>query len=237
MKRLWIFSGCLFVLVICFVLWYGAASDYGDNVASGTYHLSLSENGETSTLILKLDHGFQQELSVRGNVMHATGTWRRVGEGGIAFSKEFLTVSGREPGADGTAYADIQKDLGFRVSLALRQYHVLWYGRTDPSSTNSVSGTYAGDEPGVSAKLILNPDQTFDQVIHTLGFTKQAKGSWTIGQNGEIIFSKDFLKASGETLRSDEIASAWDPKGSNLQIQIAKTSRSRMPTFRKEQLF
>jgi hypothetical protein len=220
--------------VVCFVLWYSVASDYSDNVASGTYH--LADDGETSTLILKLDHSFQQELSQQGNVAHATGTWRRIGEGGIVFSKEFLPVSGQEPGADGTAFADIQKDLGFRVSLALRQYHVLWYGRIDPR-TNTVSGTYAGDEPGVSATLVLKPDHSFEQVIHTLGIKKEAKGSWTVGQNGDIIFSKDFLKASGEALRSDETASAWDPKGSNLQIQIAMTSRSHVPTFRKKQFF
>jgi hypothetical protein len=235
MKRLWILSGCLFVLVVCFVLWYSVASDYGDGVASGTYH--LAENGETSTLVLKSDHSFQQELSEHGEVKRATGTWRRIGEGGIEFSKEFLLVSEQEPSADGTAYADMRKDFGFFVYLVLRQYHVVWYGRVDPSPANTVSGTYAGDEPGMSAILILKADHTFEQVIHTLGITKQAKGSWSVGQNGDIIFSKDFLKASGEALRSDETASAWDPKGSNLQIQIAMTSRSGVPTFRKKQLF
>lgn len=232
MKRLWVVFCCLLVLVVCFVLWYSVASDYGDGVASGTYH--LAENGETSTLVLKPDHSFQQELSEHGEVKRATGTWRRIGEGSIEFSKEFLLVSGQEPGADGKAYADMHKDFGFFVSLVLRQYHVLWYGRVDPSRGNTVSDTYVGDEPGVSATLILKADHTFDQVIHTLSITKQAKGSWSVGQNGDIIFSKDFLKASGEALRSDETASAWDPKGSNLQIQIAMTTRSGVPTFRKK---
>jgi len=45
MKRLWILSGCLFVLVVCFVLCYGFAADYGDGFASGTY--LLAEIGET----------------------------------------------------------------------------------------------------------------------------------------------------------------------------------------------
>jgi hypothetical protein len=74
-------------------------------------------------------------------------------------------------------------------------------------------------------------------VVHTGSITKQANGSWSVGRNGDIIFSKDFLKASGEALRSDETASAWNPKGSNLQIQIAMTSRSGVPTFRKKQFF
>jgi hypothetical protein len=235
MKRLWILSGCLFLLVLCFVLWYSVASDYGDGVASGTYY--LAENGETSTLVLKPDHSFQQELSEHGEVKRATGTWHRIGEAGIEFSKEFLLVSGQEPGADGSTYADIHKHFRLFVSLSLRQYHMLWYGRVDPSPSNTVSGTYAGDEPGMSATLTLKPDHTFEQAIHTPSITNQAKGSWSVGQNGDIIFSKDFLKASGEALRSDETASAWDPKGSNLQVQIATTPGSGVPTFRKKQLF
>jgi len=85
--------------------------------------------------------------------------------------------------------------------------------------------------------MILRPDHTFEQTIRTLSITNQAKGSWSVGQNGDIIFSKDFLKASGEALSSNETASAWDPKGSNLQIQIAMTSGSGVPTFRKNRLF
>jgi hypothetical protein len=235
MKRLWILGGCLLLLVVCFALWYMVAADYGDGVASGTYH--FAQDDETSTLVLKPDHSFQQELSEHGEVKRAAGTWRRLGEGRIAFSKGFLFVSGHEPSADGTAYADIHKDFGLLVSLILPQYHVEWYGRVDPSPTKSVSGTYAGDEPGVSATLTLKSDHTFEQVIHTVSVTKLVKGSWSVGQNGDIIFSKDFLKASGESLRSDETASAWDPKGSNLQIEIAMTSRAGVPTFRKRQLF
>ena len=58
MKRLWILSGCLFLLLVCFVLWYSVASDYGDGVASGTYY--LAHNGEASTLVLKPDHSFNK---------------------------------------------------------------------------------------------------------------------------------------------------------------------------------
>ena len=176
-------------------------------------------------------------MSEHGGVKRATGTWHRIGEGGIEFSKEFLVVSGQEPGADGSAYADMHKDFGLFVSLSLRQYHMLWYGRVDPSPSNTVSGTYAGDEPGVSATLTLKPDHTFEQAIHTPSITNQAKGTWSVGQNGDIIFSKGFLKASGEALSSNETASAWDPKGSNLQIQIAMTPGSGVPTFRKKRLF
>jgi hypothetical protein len=57
----------------------------------------------------------------------------RLGEGGLAFSKEFLVVSGQEPAADGTPYGEMHKDFGLFVSITLKQYHVLWYGRVDPS--------------------------------------------------------------------------------------------------------
>jgi hypothetical protein len=85
--------------------------------------------------------------------------------------------------------------------------------------------------------LVLKPDHTFEQAINSLGVTKQAKGSWSLGQNGDIVFSKDFLKTSGEPLRNEETASAWNPKGTNLQVQIAVTSSSGVPTFRKSQFF
>jgi hypothetical protein len=234
MKRLWILSGCLCFLVPCSILWYSIA-DYGDDVTSGTYY--LARNSESSTLVLRPDHTFQQELSEHGQLERATGTWRRVGESGVEFSKEFLAVAGQEPRPDGSAWADMYKDLGFLVSLHFRQYYVQSYVRVDPSSSNTVSGTYTGDEPGISAKLVLYPDHTFEQTIHTVSTTNQAKGTWRVGQNGDIIFSNSFLKASGKALSSNETASAWDPKGSLLQIQIATAPGSRMPNFRKKQFF
>lgn len=237
MKALRILAGCLVVVVVFFVVWY-VVSDYGDGVASGTYH--FAQDGQTSILVLKPEHTFQQALREHDEVKRATGAWHRVGEGGIAFSKEFLAVAGQEPNADGSAFADMHKDFGFLISLSLRQYYVQWYGRVDASPSNTVSGTYAGDEPGLSATLILimRTNHTFEQTIHNGSITNQAKGSWNVAQNGDIIFSKDFLKASGAPLSSNETASAWDPKGEKyLQIQIAMTSRSGVPTFRKKQFF
>jgi len=234
MKLLRVLFGCGLVLVVFFVMWY-VVSDYSEGVASGTYR--FAQDGQTAVLVLTPDHTFVQELSEHGELKRANGTWHGVGEGGIEFSKEFLTVSGQEPRADGSAWADMHKDFGVFVSLSLRQYYVEWYGRVDPSIANAVSGTYAGDEPGVSATLILLPDHTFEQTIHTVSITNRAKGTWSVGQSGDIIFSKDFLKASGASLSRNETASAWDPKGANLQIQIATTSRSGVPIFRKKRLF
>jgi hypothetical protein len=225
--------GALVLLVICLVLWYAVASDYGDGVASGTYHFARGD--ERSTLTLKPDHSFQQELNRQGQAERSEGTWRRSGMAGIEFSKEFLRVSGQEIHSDGTAFGEMQKTLGFLVSIVLSQYQVVWYGRIDPSNGDAISGTYAGDEPGVRATLLLKPDHTFEQRITNHGVEKHAVGSWSLNHNGDIVFSTAFLKTSGESLGENEIASAWNPKGSNLQTEIAVAADSGSPTFRKRQ--
>jgi len=224
---------CLVLCYLAFAIWYVVASDYSDSAVSGIYR--LAQDGETSTLVLKPDHTFQQELSRLGKLQSAQGTWRRVGQAGIAFSKDFLTISGQELSANGTAYGEIHKTLGFLVSLTLTQYHVEWYGRVDPSPDNMVAGTYVGDEEGVSATLILKPDHTFEQAVSHLSVANHAKGGWSTNQNGDIVFSKTFLKASGEALNGNETASSLRPKGSNLQIEVAATSKSGVPTYQKRQ--
>ena len=91
MRKLALLGGVVVLLFICFVLWATVAMDYGDSVAVGTY--SLAENGETSTLVLKPDHTFQQDLNQSGKMQHAEGTWRCFAEGGIEFSQQFLVLS------------------------------------------------------------------------------------------------------------------------------------------------
>lgn len=231
MKRLWI----PFALLIGFVLWYTVASDYGDGVTSGTYH--LAQNGETSTLILKPDHTFQQELNKLGNVKRAAGTWRRFGEGAIEFSKEFLTVSGQELGQNGTPYGEIHKRLGLFLSLTLNQSHIEDYLRVDPTSNNTLFGTYAGNEKGVPSKLILREDHTFAQSVSHLGVEQHSEGTWNVSKSGNLFFSRSFLKTSGEMLQEDETASADLHLKGGLSIEVAMTSRSGVPTFRKKQFF
>lgn len=226
--------GSVFVLILLFfAIWWVVSSDYSDSALSGTYR--LSQGGQESTLILRPNHSFQQELSQAGKTERAEGTWRRIGEGGLAFSKEFLVLSGQEPGPDGTAYGEVHKKFGFFISLALSQYHVLWYNRVDPSPDNAVYGTYAGDEQGVPTTLVLKPDHTFEQTIIHLDIAKHARGTWGVSRSGDILFSRAFLKTSGAPLTKEETATAWNPKGANLQVQIAVTSDSGVPTFQKRQ--
>ena len=221
-------------LIVVAVGWLAIASNYGDSVAVGTFH--LRQGSESSNLILKADHTFQQDVTQNGATQRCEGEWRRIREGGLAFSKQFLPVTGQELGADKTPYGNLQKALGIFPSIALAQYHVVWYGRTDPSPASLIAGMYAGDEEGVTANLVMKNDHTFDQEVTHAGLARHARGTWSVRENGDLLCSKDFLKTSGESLTTVETASAWDPKGSNLQIEIAVNPSLAQPVFRKSML-
>jgi hypothetical protein len=223
----------LLLFIVCFFTWLVVAIDYGDSVAVGRYRYKRGE--ESSTLVLNPDHTFRQTRWFGSNEYHSEGTWRREGEGGISFSKEFLVVAGDEPEPDGTTYSDMRKFLGVFVTIRLRQYHVLWYGKTD--SDDSLPGVYKGDEPGVTATLVLNVDHSFNQEIAQDGLTHHAVGTWSQGSNGTVQFSREFLKTSGEPLRGDETASSIDPHGSNLQVEISMADHVLEPIFYKCPVF
>src|ERR1700677_4243567 len=97
------------VIVISFG-WLFFALDYGDHVVVGTYVMASS--GQTCTLTLRADHSFHQERTQMGKTLTADGSCRRIGEGGLAFSKQFLIMPGQEPCPDGTSYGRIHKALG-----------------------------------------------------------------------------------------------------------------------------
>jgi len=99
-----------FLLGLLFWVWYCWAADYGYSAVSGTY--MFHENGERSTLVLSESRVFHQELSRSGTVERADGTWRRSGEGGVDFSKEFRKVARQRVGPDGRAYGQVKKSFG-----------------------------------------------------------------------------------------------------------------------------
>jgi hypothetical protein len=81
-----------------FVGWYVIASDYDYSALSGTY---VFHDGEvTSTLVLHSDRTFDQTLIRNGNTSQAVGGWRRIGEGGVTFSKEMLRLPGQQTYSD-----------------------------------------------------------------------------------------------------------------------------------------
>ena len=99
--------GWVFLVFAAFSVWYMVAADYGYGAVSGTY--KFRQDGETSTLVLKKDRTFVQERTRQGKTERAQGTWRRIGEGGVVFSPEFLKVTGQETRSDGQADGEVQK--------------------------------------------------------------------------------------------------------------------------------
>jgi len=87
-------------------IWYCVAADYGISAVSGTYTFGRSSEG--STLTLHRNQLFEQELRTAGHIERAHGTWSRSGEGGVDFSKEFLTL-GQERGSDGHIHGQVRK--------------------------------------------------------------------------------------------------------------------------------
>ncbi len=200
--------GGIFAMLFCLLAWGVAAMDYGDSVAAGIY--SFKGDGETSALKLNSDHTFRQTRKRGGDKRQAEGTWRRVGQGGISFSKEFLVVAGDEPEPDGTTFCDMHKLLGLFPSLKLRQYHVLWYGKTSLGS--SPIGTYKGDEPNVFATLSLNEDHSLVQTlmrsdVTTCKWNMEPRFRW----NGLVLqgLPEDFR---GVTVRRTNVRHPWTRK-------------------------
>ena len=226
---------CVLVLAGIGICWFVIASDYSDAAASGTYR--LVHNGITSTLVLRPDHSFKQEVSVSNATQRAEGTWRRVGEGGVAFSRDFLTLPGEQPDEDGTAYSDMQRRFGILIRLSLRPYQVVWYGRSDPATTDPLVGRYQETEGTHSRTLVLNPDHTFDQTVAGFMQTASARGTWSVASNGDVVFSREFIKPSGQRLASGETAKSMDPRGSRfLQVEIAANEELGTLTYYKKQL-
>jgi hypothetical protein len=96
--------------------WYSVASNYSYGAISGIY--SFQFGAEESILVLKENRSFQQELKRNGSVEHAQGSGRRLGEGGVVFSKEFRKLSGQETRPDGQADGEVKKSLGLFISIA-----------------------------------------------------------------------------------------------------------------------
>ena len=110
-------KACGAILILAFLwCWYALAADYSYRAVAGKY--MYHGDGESSTLVLMRDRSFQQDLNRDGKHVHVQGTWRRIGEGGVVFSKEFLKVKGQEVRSDGEADGQIEKRFaGFLPSI------------------------------------------------------------------------------------------------------------------------
>jgi hypothetical protein len=112
----WFVVGAFLLFLFTFVVWYVEADNFNDEKISGTY--TFHSNSVASTLVLKSDHGFWQQLYDGEGVKRAEGSWRVSGEGHIEFSPEFLSVPGQDMSFGGQAYGQINNTLGL-VSITL----------------------------------------------------------------------------------------------------------------------
>ena len=99
------------------ILWYWEAGDFRDSAVSGIYAIQL--NGVASTLVLRPDHSFQQEVDRAGTVRRTTGNWRVLGLGTIEFSGDFQKLPGQEMHVVGSAFGYLANWFGVRsITLA-----------------------------------------------------------------------------------------------------------------------
>jgi hypothetical protein len=85
-------AGGTFLAILLFLGWYYVAANYDYGALAGTY--SFHGDDVSSTLLLRSDRSFHQEVLERGQRKVADGSWRRIGESGVNFSKEFLRLPG-----------------------------------------------------------------------------------------------------------------------------------------------
>jgi hypothetical protein len=98
--------------------WYVIASDYSYQAVVGIYTLKTKD--ANSTLILREDRTFEQTLDEHGIHKSSQGTWSRIGDGGVVFSNEFLTLPRQEPVASGEVYGAVEKAFGLFTSIHIR---------------------------------------------------------------------------------------------------------------------
>jgi hypothetical protein len=112
--QVWVASGVVIAAALL-VAWYIVAADYSYGAIAGEYVMRTPQ--ENSALILRANQTFEQELSRAGKIQRSNGTWRQIGEGGVVFSQEFLTVEGQERRPDGQADGQVKKTLGLIPSI------------------------------------------------------------------------------------------------------------------------
>jgi hypothetical protein len=116
-KNFVLVGGAIVLPVVAFTVWYVIAADYDYSALSGTY--VFREKGETCVLYLRLDQTFSQEINRSGQIQKSQGHWRRIGEGGVSFTNEFMRLPGEEFGESGEVYGEFDKTLGIFPKLAL----------------------------------------------------------------------------------------------------------------------
>jgi hypothetical protein len=110
-------AGVIFFVLALLWCWYSVAANYDYDSLAGTYVL---DGGDKSCILdLRADRTFVQEIIQNGTQQEVQGRWHRSGEAGVAFSNEFVRLSGQELNAAGEAHGEFRKLLGIFPTLTL----------------------------------------------------------------------------------------------------------------------
>ena len=91
-------SAIVVAAIVLLTLWYSTAANYDYAALAGTYR--FHDKKIRCTLKLHEDRTFQQTVEDGASLKQANGTWRRIGEGGVDFSVEFLPIPGAKTFVD-----------------------------------------------------------------------------------------------------------------------------------------
>lgn len=122
-------AGVIAILLACLVWWW-MSWDFSDRFVAGRY--IARSKGQRTILVLNADHSFNQEIRANTATVHANGSWRRIGEGGIVFSENFLRLSNAATG-DNEIYGNLDNTFGFwTLTLDSKyndqtKYHKIWF--------------------------------------------------------------------------------------------------------------
>lgn len=117
MKRTLRLVAVTIALISALVFWYCIAADYDYSALSGMY--TFQRGQEKCVLHLYENRTFVQKITAGNSKRTARGTWRRVGEGGVALSSDFLHIEGQKPGPSGENYGHFEKLAGISPVLTL----------------------------------------------------------------------------------------------------------------------
>jgi len=90
-----------------------------------------------------------------GRIQHASGTWRKLGEGGVVFSKEFLVLTGQEPAPTVRLMGRSTKLSDWSVKSGSERLRRGMVRQGHQFRGSILVWSYAGDEEGVPATLII----------------------------------------------------------------------------------
>ncbi|MEG9435823.1 hypothetical protein JAO29_06560 [Edaphobacter sp. HDX4] len=123
-------AGVIALLMACLVWWW-MSWDFSDQFVAGKY--IAKSKGQRTILVLNADHSFTQEINANGAAtIHANGLWRRLGQGGVVFSENFLRSS-NAAASDNEIYGSLENTFGFwTLTLDSKyndqtKYHKIWF--------------------------------------------------------------------------------------------------------------